>query len=55
MDDPLPHGLKVDSKQRLHDTIKRLNRDQKAHLIRFHANGTGTGILWEPIEENGIE
>jgi hypothetical protein len=47
IDDPLPNALGQDPKQRLHDTIKRLNRHQVNRLIRFRSDGTGSGIIWE--------
>jgi len=47
IDDPLSHPLDCDPHQRLHDTIKRLNRHQVNPLIRFRANGSGNGIFWE--------
>jgi hypothetical protein len=47
MDDPLPPKSQQDPKQRLHDTIKRLNRYHLREAIRFHGDGTGTGIYWE--------
>lgn len=49
VDDPLPHSKKLDAKQRLHDTIKNLNRNQKARLVRFMGDGTGEGVRWEVI------
>jgi hypothetical protein len=50
MDDPLPNGHDQDAKQRLHDTIKRLNRHQINRLIRFRGDGSGCGIIWEALE-----
>lgn len=47
IDDPLPPSKKFDAKQRLHDTIKNLNRNQKHRLIRFMGDGTGQGVRWE--------
>lgn len=47
--DPLPPRGDCDPKQRLHDTIRSLNRNQKNRLLRFKGNGTGQGVLWEPI------
>jgi len=44
--DPLPPKPNIDSKQRLHDTINRLNRCQTRPLIRFEGDGTGKGIRW---------
>jgi len=55
IDDPLsPHPV-IDPKQRLHDTINSLNRNQKNRLIHFRGNGSGRGILWEllrPVDVN---
>jgi hypothetical protein len=47
IDDPLPRRDDIEPKQRLHDTIKSLNRNQKCRLIRFRGDGTGQGIRWE--------
>ncbi len=47
LDDPLPNNDNTDPKQRLQDTIKRLNRNQVNRLILFRGDGSGTGILWE--------
>jgi hypothetical protein len=47
MDDPLPPKSEQDGRQRLHDTIKRLNRYQLHEALRFHGDGTGKGIYWE--------
>jgi len=51
IDDPLPPNKKLDTKQRLHDTIKNLNRHQKQRLIRFMGDGTGQGVRWEVCQE----
>jgi len=48
LDDPLPPADGIDAKRRLHSTIQRLNRNQKAPLLRFHGDGYGRGIRWEP-------
>jgi hypothetical protein len=45
-DDPLPRGGTRNSKVRLHDTIKDLNRRQEPYLIHFMGDGTGTRIGW---------
>ena len=50
IDDPLPPLPGLDSKRRLHDTIKCLNRGHKIPLIRFHGDGTGQGIIWELVD-----
>jgi hypothetical protein len=47
IDDPIPQDKRVDPKGRLHDTIKKLNRDQVNPLIRFYGDGTGRGVCWE--------
>jgi hypothetical protein len=49
LDDPLPNTCNNDAKQRLHDTIKRLNRHQVNRLILFRGNGSGTGVIWESL------
>ena len=45
--DPLPPHGDGDTKQRLHDTIKALNRSRLARVIHFSGDGTGEGVLWE--------
>ncbi len=47
IDDPLPPHPDQDSKRRLSDTIKCLNRKQANSRIRFRGDGTGEGIVWE--------
>ena len=47
IDDPLPPHPEQDSKRRLSDTIRCLNRKQIDPLIHFRGDGTGEGILWE--------
>jgi hypothetical protein len=51
IDDPLPRNGCHDHKRRLHDTIKSLNRKQKHRLIRIKGDGTGEGVLWEPMPD----
>ncbi len=53
IDDPLPPHPDQDSKRRLSDTIKCLNRRQISHLIHFHGDGTGEGVTWELVEQDG--
>lgn len=48
IDDPLPPVSSIDSRRRLHDTIRALNRKQRIALIRFMGDGSGEGIRWEP-------
>lgn len=46
IDDPLIPIDGFQPKERLHDTIKGLNRNQKTFLIQFRGNGTGESVLW---------
>lgn len=47
IDDPLAPQPEQDSKRRLLDTVKCLNRHQRNPLIRFRGDGTGCGVRWE--------
>jgi hypothetical protein len=49
IDDPLPPRVDIDPHERLHETIKSLNKSQINRLIRFSGDGTGRGILWSLI------
>ena len=51
VDDPLPPHPELNSKRRLHDTIKSLNRNQKNRKIRFMGDGTGEGVRWEYVSK----
>lgn len=51
IDDPLPPDPEVPPKRRLHETIWRLNRNQRARLIHFSGDGTGQGVLWELVAQ----
>lgn len=53
IDDPLPPQPEQDSKRRLSDTIKCLNRKQLNELVHFRGDGTGEGIIWERVSANG--
>lgn len=53
IDDPLPPNGEQKPKRRLHDTINSLNRSQKQHLIRFLGDGSGQGIRWELVVQEG--
>jgi hypothetical protein len=46
--DPLQPAPGIDAKRRLHDTINRLNRNQRRRLLRFFGNGNGQAIRWAP-------
>jgi hypothetical protein len=52
IDDPLPMVTDLDAKQRLHDTIKNLNRHQHRRCLRFFGDGTGQGVCWEYIRSD---
>ena len=47
IDDPLPPQSDDDPKQRLRDTIRNLNRNQRRPLIRFSGDGSGEAICWQ--------
>ncbi len=49
IDDPLPPEGEQDPKHRLQATVKSLNRNQLAPLIRFHGNGNGLQVYWEVV------
>ena len=53
IDDPLPPKPEQDSKRRLSDTIKCLNRKQINQLIHFRGDATGEGVTWELVEQDG--
>lgn len=55
IDDPLAPIQEQDSKRRLSDTIKCLNRKQSNALIHFRGDGTGEGVVWERVECNGTK
>jgi hypothetical protein len=55
IDDPLPPQPEQDSRRRLHDTVKCLNKNQKFNLLHFRGDGTGEGVCWELISENGAQ
>lgn len=47
IDDPLPPKFLLGSVERLHNTIRSLN--DRLEGIRFHCDGSGTGIRWERL------
>lgn len=49
IDDPLSPAADQNPKQRLRDTIKWLNANQKNRLIRFRGDGTGERVRWELV------
>lgn len=55
IDDPLPPHGEQDSKRRLADTIKCLNRKQCHAVLHFRGDGTGEGVFWELVEMPGAD
>ncbi len=49
IDDPLPPTVRIDSKRRLHDTIKWLNRHHEIRVLCFTGDGTGEGVRWRSL------
>jgi hypothetical protein len=49
IDDPLRQDASVDSKERLHNTLIRLNRAHRHRVIHFGGNGNGLGVKWTRI------
>jgi hypothetical protein len=49
IDDPLSPVPDQNPKQRLRDTIRCLNANQKSQLVRFRGDGTGERVRWELI------
>jgi hypothetical protein len=54
IDDPLPPRSDVDPKQRLHDTIRSINRNQRHKLLFFRGDGTGNGVIWMPRDGSSV-
>lgn len=52
IDDPLHPQAEMDSKCRLHDTIKCLNRHHRDRAIIFSGDGTGQGVCWKLLDDN---
>lgn len=49
IDDPLPGSHSVDARQRLHDTVKCLNRNMIVRALSFAKKNNGQSVLWHPI------
>jgi hypothetical protein len=47
IEDPRPNVS--NPKENLHNTIKNMNRHRTHKLVRYRGDGTGRGILWEPV------
>jgi hypothetical protein len=47
IDDPLPPEADQDPIRRLQATVKSLNRNQSAALVRFRGNGNGDRVCWD--------
>jgi hypothetical protein len=52
IDDPLPLRPERPAAERLHDTINRLNRNQRQALIQFRRDGA-RGVFWEAVSPAG--
>src|SRR5689334_21261561 len=46
VDSPLSGSTEVQAKDRLHEAVKKLNRQTNV-LIRFLSDGIGEGVIWE--------
>lgn len=55
IDDPLPPHPEQNSKRRLSDTIKCLNRKQQNKRIHFRGDGAGEGVTWELVGQDGSD
>jgi hypothetical protein len=49
VDDSLPRAAGVRCKVQLREAVRSLHRGQSPLVLRFRADGAGTGIRWEPI------
>jgi hypothetical protein len=49
IDNPIPPGPNADDRERLKDAVRRLNQSQVNRLLHFRQDGSGQGVLWEPI------
>ncbi|MGA2254440.1 MAG: hypothetical protein ABSG53_07255, partial [Thermoguttaceae bacterium] len=47
IDDPLRRRGDLDSKVRLNNTVKALNRHRLAMVIWFSCDGSGRGVVWQ--------
>jgi hypothetical protein len=54
IDDPIPFNSAIPPKLRLHDTIRWLNLKHECRLIRFLGDGTGEGVCWRLIANDGL-
>ncbi len=50
--DPISPDPEQDAKERLRETVKRLNKDLKAGTIRFFTTRSGTAVRWAPVRVN---
>jgi len=55
IDDPLPPHGDVDPRQRLRDTIRRLNQRHKVNALRFSAAGHSEQVCWRLVRESRTE
>jgi hypothetical protein len=52
IDNPLSSNGDTDAVDRLHDAVKKLNRQRKK-LIHFRSDGRGLGVMWERTAPGG--
>lgn len=45
VDNPLSGNVDIDARDRLHDTVRKLNR-QTNRLLHFFSDGNGEGVVW---------
>jgi len=45
VDNPLSGDADIDARDRLHDTVRKLNH-QTNHLLHFSSDGNGEGVVW---------
>jgi hypothetical protein len=50
--DPIWPDLEQDAKERLRETVKRLNKGLKPGTIRFFTTRLGTAVRWAPVRGN---
>jgi hypothetical protein len=49
LDNPLAAQGVTSARERLRDAIHRLNGCQSVCTLRFHGDGNGLGVTWEPL------
>jgi hypothetical protein len=54
IDNPLSGSAEVSALDRLHEAVKKLNR-QRRRLLRFRSDGNGLGVQWEFADPGGAQ